>query len=149
MAGPVVDLTAAPTLVRRMAPVVNWAVLVSITVGLVLGAMACASVMAAGAPHGAHQAPVPAVHEPHATHHGDVVASPEPGPSSAPDHDGGHASGDAMVAGGHPGMACATAVEFGFPEPSVDVVADSVDAGPASMSTTCSADIDPPVPRSS
>ena len=48
---------------------------------------------------------------------------------------------------GHPGMACATAVDLRFPEPLVDVASDHVEAPPVAMSRSCTSDIDPPVPR--
>lgn len=137
---------------RRSKPIV----LVAVVAGLLFGAIACAASLSVGHAHaGPATATNPAASSPsdgHAAHRGGPVqVDADPSARSLPTHGAGRAghSGDVSTTGSHPGMACVVSVDLRFPQPSSASVSESCVTIAAGMTTEWSADVDPPIPRSS
>jgi hypothetical protein len=120
--------------------------MVAITIGVLFGAMACATSVAAGDGHGAHAA----VGElrtgqsdagQHGHPSGTFAGRADPSPSS----DGGRES--PSTAHGHPGMACMTSVQLRVPDLMVPADASVTSARSATRPPDFVTEPEPPVPR--
>jgi hypothetical protein len=120
--------------------------MVAIMIGVLFGAMACATSVAAGDGHGAH-APVDELRTGHsdAVQHGHAAATvaADVDPSTSSDR----APEPPTSTQGHPGMACVTSVQLHVPALVVPAGASLASARSATTPPDFVTEPEPPVPR--
>jgi hypothetical protein len=125
---------------------VRWGLLGAITIGVFVGAMACATSLAVGDVHGAHAV----VGEPR-TGHSDAVKHAHAWGTADADADPSTSSDGApepsSTEHGHPGMACVTSVQLRVPALVVPAGASIESARPMMTPPDCVTEPEPPVPR--
>jgi len=145
MARSTVDRIVVSSRIHAGSDASRWMVLVAVALGLLFGALACATDLAGDRAHAAHRTSMidlgamASDHSGHSDH-------PSAAMSRASGHQPSPSAGDSM-AGDHPGMACVAPVDLRPLGAAVLPVADRHELVSTMMRAGCPHDVEPPVPR--